>query len=264
MAWIKQGEILAPVNYYAAIHNYNTTRNASSNEILEEAETVKKQLLDIWGDLEGWWISGALNVTLVTKNPQRAHSNTDIIVLDNPNLIKSMSERAKNLGLFATSRISSKVPFRANGVFFPEIKEEKYVLADPEKIAKNKTKNRDYMFCKFDHEGRITQENTPESRIRIFVHSRVPNRHEYLSIEDQLVIPGKYLSSQRILDAEDKKVIRSASIEYMLPIHQETLRRLERSKNRWFNKDHVLKRIEKHQKQIEIITGYLAAHPEYS
>lgn len=273
MAWIKIGESLAPVNYYATIHDYNKLPNTPNEKVLENAQDWTQRLMENWGDLRGWWLNGALNITLVTQNAVRPHTNTDIVVLDNAGLLEEMANRARKLGLFLTSRERSSVPLVEKGRLLPEIKHEKYVLADPLVVAKNRSKNKDYMFCAFDQEGRIVEANTPETRVRVFVHYLNDKDETYVSVEDGRKIDANHLNYQqrvgRVLaadlsDHERVRLLFSAHIAYMLPIHQEAINKLEKKMSyRFVNVDRLKIRIQKHHQEIQRIKQYLAAHPEY-
>lgn len=248
MAWEEKGESLLPVVYHIELENYDLLPQLSEREIKSETDDIINYLGEIWGDLRGWWLSGAVAVSAVTHTYSRPHTNTDIIVFDDKTLLEKMAERAKpNMFLFSRDR-SYKKWFRST------TKHERYYLASPMAVASNKSSDKNYMFRAVDQNGCLVPINRISTVIRLYPCKIDERDDTYFSIEDGRKIPAEFLKYDhkkgRMLFQSGNKQVFAVNLEHMLSV----LRTIPKKKQR--NK-------QKHLDDTETIKKFMRQNPDY-
>jgi len=259
MAWLEKGVSLTPNVYNVELHDYKHIPELTEKEIKKSSKEWLETLCEMWGEKEGWLLSGALALSFITDTFPRPNTNTDIIInLENcPDLLSWMEEKAKAQSLFLFSRAprtfhpDSYRPLRRNKQWFPEMKLETYYLTNPEAISFNKEKNQNYMFCQVNPDGMIIPENKIDTRIRIYPYQYQEEHEAQRSTEDGRLTNPRYLKFQHkkntpLIEQGNKRV---------LPVNLYHLKEI---------KEFIKSKNPKHAQDIERINTFLKANPHYN
>lgn len=159
---------IAPIYYRIDNNNYKNKEDSSLGQRKEDINFALDELKSMWGDYKGWWISGALAISLLTDNYSRAHSNIDIALMRNRSLLEALVDKAgeHNLFLFRKLRsykISKDDPIKYE-VFWPVTKKS------ITKTVLDYRRNANLQFCKVDKYGNIIPEDSLATRIKLYLH----------------------------------------------------------------------------------------------
>lgn len=202
---------IAPCSYTIENNTYSIKIEQTAEERKEDLKSWMEFLGNMWGDWRGWWVSGAIAISFITDTYPRTHTNTDIALLRESDLLDYMIERAEQNNLYLFQRLRSykktwsKDDIRKYEVFYPISKKE---------AISNLKSNRNYQFCSIDHNGNIVNENRIYYRIKLYFH-HLDKKERLISSEDKRVIEPSWLSNTSIYTTRTSKKVYSVSLDYL-------------------------------------------------
>lgn len=208
------------------------------------------RLSHIWGDIPSWSISGAVGVYHTTGKLSRIHTNLDIALLRDEDLLETMVERARDRNLYLVVRDRS---YKRHFNPISKYKTERYHPAKPLPLIRNLSKNLNPMLVSVDSQGNIMPFNSITTRIRLFFY--YPDSTEpsiLLCTEDNTLMTQDELRGKVVYNFEQGRKVYVAHPRFLLRLKE------MKQTTKWF-----FFHKEKHRTDYSDLTDFLKEHPEW-
>jgi hypothetical protein len=256
MAWKNPAnpfEGIAPFRYHIENTGYRPTEQTEEKQVERDINRWVVELCSMWGDIRGWWLSGAVATARLTETYPRVPTNTDIALLREKIYLQQMIEHAAAHSLFLFRRTRAykglkelRQPCAKREVYFP------VGSAEIDKVIRDFRRDRNYQFCLVDRTGQIVTRNTMYDRIRLYLHHQEGN--SLISTEGDFgikKIDPRFLSNEEVY-REDRRAVRIVHPLYLKLIQERMLKSW-----RW-------RRNPKHRQDLERLEKLLSDKPEYA
>jgi len=203
-------EGIAKYGYCICNDTYKIEKKQTEQERKADIENLFENLSDIWSERRGWWVS-AVNLSKITDTYSRTHTNTDIAVMHDRELLQFMVENAKKHNLYLFKKLwSGKTSLDSDS----PVKYECFWPVDVDEAVKKHAKNKNYQFCLVNEQGHIITNNSIHDRIKLYFHDK--KGKDIISREEKkgILIPPEYLADQIIHQTQSGSQIYGVDILY--------------------------------------------------
>lgn len=237
---------LAPIAQHLRLFRYEEPARLNAIDIKEAIQRTLETMGNLWGNISGVLVSGSVNLAWQSQTYPRLPHNLDI-ALYLPALtgekIAHIIKQAKEEDFFLFER-NPLGSYR----WLPGKKYPKHEIIMPvstnQFITGIRSRDRNWGLYRVNKEGNALEQESLETRIRMFPHYQTPEG-KIISSEDGLEINPAYLTDDLLFRTSLGKEVYGVNIEYLKQIQETMLRHWRWKRNPKHLSD--LKRIIKHK-----------------